>query len=79
MIGPALAGLDGIGSHYDDESTYIRFTGNGGGRILDTLPCRPFFTDPGSPALLQCQAFGSILDHIFGPTGAAKAKGRAKR
>lgn len=65
MIGPALAGLDGIGSHYDDESTYIRFTGNGGGRIIDDLPCRAFFTDPGSPALLQCQAFGTVMKQLF--------------
>lgn len=66
MIGPALAGLDGIGSHYDNESTYIRFTGNGGARIVDDLPCRAFFTDPGAAAFLQCQELGSYFTALVG-------------
>jgi phospholipid/cholesterol/gamma-HCH transport system substrate-binding protein len=66
MIGPAVAGLDGIGSHYDAESTYIRFTGNGGARIVDDLPCRAFFTDPGAAAFLQCQELGSYFKALVG-------------
>ncbi|WP_354699672.1 hypothetical protein DSM112329_05393 [Paraconexibacter sp. AEG42_29] len=72
MIGPALAGLDGIGSHYDNESTYIRFTGNGGARIVDDLPCRAFFTDPGAAAFLQCQALGSTFKSILGGSPVAR-------
>lgn len=72
MIGPALAGLGGIGSHYDNESTYIRFTGNGGGRIVDDLPCRAFFTDPGADAFLQCQALGSVFKGLIGGAPSAR-------
>jgi virulence factor Mce-like protein len=67
MIGPAFAGLDAMGAHYDGESNYLRFTGNGGARVFDDLPCNAYFTDPGSPSLLQCQRFGGIIKSIFGP------------
>jgi hypothetical protein len=69
MIGPALAGLDGIGAHYDSLSYYIRFTGNGGGRILDSTPCRPYLADPGSSAYLQCESISQALQ-LFFPGGA---------
>lgn len=65
MIGPTLAGLDGIASHYDSQSYYIRFTGSGGGRIFDSLPCRPYFTDPGSPSYLQCESLAQVLQLMF--------------
>jgi hypothetical protein len=67
MIGPAIAGLAGIAGHYDGVSSFIRFTGNGGARIVDDLPCRAWFADPGSSHFLQCQALGDVLRRVIDP------------
>ncbi|MEA2346484.1 MAG: phospholipid/cholesterol/gamma-HCH transport system substrate-binding protein [Thermoleophilaceae bacterium] len=66
MIGPAVAGVDAMAAHYDSSSHYIRLFGSGGGRVLDSLPCRAYFTDPGSDSLLQCQQASDAFQTYFG-------------
>lgn len=75
MIGPAISAIDAMAAHYDHHSHYLRFFGSGGGRVLDALPCRAYFTDPGSDALLQCQQASEAFQTFFGgkdPGAAAK-------
>ena len=66
MIGPTVAGLAAMAGHYDADTHFLRFFGSGGGRVLDSLPCRAYFTDPGSDALLQCQKASDAFQTFFG-------------
>jgi phospholipid/cholesterol/gamma-HCH transport system substrate-binding protein len=67
-IGPAVSGLEGAAGHYDDESQVVRLLGTGSAHFVDALPCNAYFTEPTSPALLQCKALSDALGRVLTPS-----------
>lgn len=74
MIGPTLAGTDGLAAGFDGNGNFARLVGSASENVVDSglVPCRLNFA-PGAQ-LLTCQTVMQILGQFFTPPTSGSAK-----
>jgi virulence factor Mce-like protein len=68
-IGPAAAAVNASGMDYDVNGFIQRFSGGIGERVIGSLPCRTFFTDPSASQLVACENLKDVLGRLLGGSG----------